>query len=86
MTKKQKSERILEIKNVIESSGFILDSYGNYVLTKNSKKYRMKMKKINIRFETKPDIKGHTWFSVFSKPIVNISPETLKSFLEKRFI
>ncbi len=80
MTNKKKQERIQEFIKIIESFGFIEDRWGNYQLEKDGKQFRFKIKKINIRFEIKID----SWWKVFSKRIIKVTPDELKTYFIKR--
>lgn len=79
MTPKQKKQHIAEIKAIIEKHRFTLDRYGNYKTACQG--FRIKLKKINIRFERKS---GKQWFKIFSYPIIKIDIDGFNSFLEKR--
>jgi hypothetical protein len=82
MTPKQKSIKLNTIKNLIESAGFKLDSYGNYKNTFNSHSYRIKLKPINIRIETKlPE--ATIWHKITSQPIVTFNETSLINWLAK---
>jgi len=82
MTPKQKSIKLNNIKNLIESAGFKLDSYGNYKITFSSRSYRIKLKPINIRIETKlPDTP--LWHKITSQPIVTFNETSLINWLAK---
>ena len=80
LTNKKKQERIQEFIKIIESFGFKVDRWGNFKLNKNGKEYRFKIMKINIRFEIKID----SWWKIFSKRIINTTPECLKNYFIKR--
>jgi hypothetical protein len=82
MTPKQKSIKLNTIKNLIESAGFKLDPYGNYKINHNSRSYRIKLKPINIRIETK--LSGTTiWHKISSTPIVTLDETSLINWLAK---
>jgi hypothetical protein len=66
MTKKQKTEHIMELKKTIEKAGYMIDRWGSY---KKSDK-RIKIKKNNIRIEKKTSF---GWVNLFSKPIIRVS-------------
>lgn len=68
MTPKQKQQKIQVIENIIQVAGFTQDRYGNWKTTLDIREYRIKIKKINIRIETKI---GTTWKKVLSSPIVH---------------
>jgi len=68
MSKKQKREKIVEIKQIIEDAGFVQDTWGNYKSPKNTS--RILLKKVNIRFERKYSF---GWCKIFSLPIITIS-------------
>jgi hypothetical protein len=84
MTKKQKLQRIQDLRSVILKHGFSVDSYGNFKLDTGKSLYRFKFKANNLRFETKWNRTGAQWFGIFSTPIVKIEPENLKNYLQKR--
>jgi len=82
MTPKQKSIKLNTIKNLIESAGFKLDPYNNYKIIINSRSYRIKLKPINIRIETKlPDTPF--WHKITSQPIVTFNETSLINWLAK---
>jgi hypothetical protein len=82
MTPKQKAIKLNRIKNLIESAGFKLDPYGNYKIILNNRTYRIKLKPINIRVETKlPDTPF--WHKITSQPIVNLNETSLINWLAK---
>ena len=77
MTPKQKREHIKSLEDMICSFGFKTDKYGNY----RYNDFRIKIMKNNLRFEKKRDL---IWFNILSKPIVNISVDTLSTYINKR--
>jgi hypothetical protein len=82
MTPKQKSIKLNTIKNLIKLAGFKLDSYGNYKTNHNKHSYRINLKPINIRIETKiPE--ATNWYKITSQPIVNFNETSLINRLAK---
>lgn len=72
-----------DLLRVIDASCFKPDRYGHHQFTspKNGEKYRLKFKKVNLRFERQV-ISGDgkkEWFAVWSKPWSKID---VKSFSE----
>ncbi len=82
MTPKQKSIKLNNIKNLIESAGFKLDPYGNYKINHNKHSYRIKLKPINIRIETKMP-ETSIWYKITSQPIVTFNETSLINWLAK---
>jgi len=77
MSPKQKTIDINTIKNILESVGFTLDRYDNYIISYDNHLYRIKLKDDKIRIEIKRP-KTTFWDKIFYQPI--------EYFNEKSFI
>ena len=84
MTKKQKQLKLESIIALITAAGFTQDRWDNYIQTLTGTTYRIKIKKVNIRIESKQP--GSTiWHKITSQPIVTIDITKLVSFMSRFF-
>jgi len=82
MTPKQKQLKLASIIALITASGFQQDHYGNYKRDFADRTYRIKIKKVNIRIESKRP-GSPSWHKTLSQPIVSIEIPKLVSFMTK---
>lgn len=82
MTPKQRAEHTETLQRLIKSAGFKLNRYGAYERSLNSRDYRIKFKKVNLRIEAKTTA---GWVNLNSAPISQITPVELTSFLGRFF-
>jgi len=84
MTKHQKKLKLESIIALITAAGFTQDHYGNYKASLAGITYRIKIKKINIRIESKQP--GSTiWHKISSQPITTIDITKLVTFMSRFF-
>ena len=84
MTPKQKKLKLESIIALITAAGFTQDHYGNWKRQLAGTDYRIKIKKINIRSESK--MPGSTiWHKISSQPITTIDMTKLVSFMSRFF-
>lgn len=69
MTPKQRKDHRIALVAAIEESGFAMDQWGNW--KNKSGKYRIKLKSINMRLESKV---GGSWMKVTSTPWSTLDP------------
>ena len=80
MTKKQKQLKLESIIALITAAGFTQDRWDNYIQTLTGTTYRIKIKKVNIRIESKQPGSSR-WYKISSEAIVNIDTKKLVAFM-----
>ena len=85
MTPRQKKLKLESIIALITGSGFTIDNYGNYKQSLAGTEYRIKIKKVNIRIESKlpGSSRWYSWYKISSQPIVAIDISKLVAFMSR---
>ncbi len=79
MTKKQRTDHIENIKTVLISCGWLIDSWGNFRIDD----YRIKMQKTSMRYELKC---GSRWSKIRSDYFKNVLIKDNKIILQGKFL